>query len=382
MDNVNIRKEDQILMSLVHYFVTKENYAPIYVHGVKDEIWLEKVDGPYRVIRINNNYIHNDEQYKFDQFKISNILKQIKRKTFSFKINALNINLNEADRVNNIQMKDVDTISIHTLKEFENNKDVLEIFPNIKNNLFKDLNGLELVFNVTNDINKKTEDENKKYEKIFSPKKIVATYVLIALCILYFVVSLIISKGLYPTNYSVLVLGANYVELLKIGQVYRLITYAFLHGSISHLLINMYSLMIVGNQIESRFGKVKFLIIYFISAIVGGLLSAGVNTSISVGASGAIFGLMGALLYFCLSYRLYFKGAITNSILPVIIINLIFGFMSPGIDNACHIGGLIAGFLTAMGLGIPGSNKKADKINGWVLLTLFTIFLLYLVFFR
>ena len=83
MDKVNVRKQDQILMSLVHYFVTKEGYAPIFVQGVKDEIWLEKVDGPYRIIRINNNYIHNEEQYNFEQFKIKNIMKQIKRKTLS-----------------------------------------------------------------------------------------------------------------------------------------------------------------------------------------------------------------------------------------------------------------------------------------------------------
>ena len=55
MEKVNVRKQDEILMSLVHYFVTKEGCAPIYVQGVKDEIWLENIDGPYRIIRINSN---------------------------------------------------------------------------------------------------------------------------------------------------------------------------------------------------------------------------------------------------------------------------------------------------------------------------------------
>ena len=94
MEKVNVRKQDEILMSLVHYFVTKEGYAPIYVQGVKDEIWLENIDGPYRIIRINSNYIHNEEQYKYDEFKIKNIMGQIKKKTLSFKVNTLNINLN------------------------------------------------------------------------------------------------------------------------------------------------------------------------------------------------------------------------------------------------------------------------------------------------
>ena len=69
MSEVVINKKDEVVMKLVHYFVTKENYTPIVVTGAKDEIWLENQDGPYRIIRINSNYIHNDEQFDFDLFK-------------------------------------------------------------------------------------------------------------------------------------------------------------------------------------------------------------------------------------------------------------------------------------------------------------------------
>ena len=99
MTSVMIRKNDQIMMSLVHYFVTKENYSPIHVQGVKDEIWLENLNGPYRVIRISSNSIINEEQYKFDIFKMQHIIKQIKKKTLSFKINALNICLDMSSKV-------------------------------------------------------------------------------------------------------------------------------------------------------------------------------------------------------------------------------------------------------------------------------------------
>ena len=91
MSNVMIKKSDQVMMSLVHYFVTKENYAPINVQGVKDEIWLENLEGPYRIIRISCNSIINEEQYKFDIFKMKHIMKQIKKKTMSLRMNALNI---------------------------------------------------------------------------------------------------------------------------------------------------------------------------------------------------------------------------------------------------------------------------------------------------
>lgn len=378
MDKVNVRKQDQILMSLVHYFVTKEGYAPIFVQGVKDEIWLEKVDGPYRIIRINNNYIHNEEQYNFEQFKIKNIMKQIKRKTLSFTINALNIDLNVADRVEVKNEKNVDNISIHELSEVQKNNDIVSVFPNIKTDLFEGNNSLDLIINVTKDINNKTESDNKKFEKIFSKKKLFVTYILMGLCFLMYIVTLIMGSS----NVIYLILGANYAPLVKNGEIFRLITYAFLHGSIIHLVVNMYSLFIVGRQIENNFGKVRLLIIYFISALSGGLLSALFSDGISIGASGAIFGLLGALLYFGLHFRLYLTDALISKIIPIIILNLLIGFTVTGIDNACHIGGLIGGFLASMAVGVPEVDNKKDRINGIILLLIYISFLSYLLFFR
>lgn len=375
MDKVNVRKQDEMLMSLVHYFVTKEGYAPIYVQGVKDEIWLENIDGPYRIIRINGNYIHNDEQYKYDEFKIKNIMRQIKKKTLSFKVNTLNINLNVADRVKLESEKNIDNIFINNIEDIKKNKEINQIFPSIKNELFDNKTGLDLILNVTNDINKKTETDNKKYEKIFSRKKILMTYIIIGLCIIMHIVVTLMGKNTF--NY--ILLGANNIELLKVGQVYRLITYGFLHGSIIHLLTNMYCLYVIGSQVENNLDRKRFLIIYFISMISGGLLSTLFNDGISIGASGAIFGLLGSLLYFGFHFRLYLSEALRTRIIPVIVLNLVIGFAVPGIDVACHIGGLIGGFLSAMMVGIPDINNKKDKVNGTVLLLIFIGFMAYLI---
>ena len=376
MEKVNVRKQDEILMSLVHYFVTKEGYAPIYVQGVKDEIWLENIDGPYRIIRINSNYIHNEEQYKYDEFKIKNIMRQIKKKTLSFKVNTLNINLNVADRVKVESEKNIDNVFVKDIDEIKKNKEINEIFPNMKNDLYQSKNSLDLLLNVTNDINKKTETDNKKYEKIFSRKKILITYILIAICILMYIITVLMGLN----NMNLLILGANNIELLKHGQVYRLITYGFLHGSIIHLISNMYCLYVIGSQVENNLDKKRFLTIYFISMITGGLLSALFNDGISIGASGAIFGLLGALLYFGFHFRLYLSEALRTRIIPVIILNLIIGFAVPGIDVACHIGGLIGGFLSAMMVGIPDIDNKKDKVNGTILLLIFIGFMAYLIF--
>ena len=376
MEKVNVRKQDEILMSLVHYFVTKEGYAPIYVQGVKDEIWLENIDGPYRIIRINSNYIHNEEQYKFDEAKIKNIMMQIKKKTLSFKVNTLNINLNVADRVKVENEKHIDNVFIKDIDEIKKNKEINEIFPNMKNDLYQSKNSLDLLLNVTNDINKKTETDNKKYEKIFSRKKILMTYIIMAMCVVMYLVTVLMGLN----NMNLLLLGANNIELLKHGQIYRLITYGFLHGSIVHLISNMYCLYVIGSQVENNLEKKRFLIVYFVSMITGGLLSALFNDGISIGASGAIFGLLGALLYFGFHFRLYLSEALRTRIIPVIVLNLIIGFAVPGIDVVCHIGGLIGGFLSAMMVGIPDIDNKKDKVNGTILLLIFIGFMAYLIF--
>ncbi len=378
MDKVSVRKQDQILMSLVHYFVTKEGYSPIFVQGVKDEIWLENVDGPYRIIRINNNYIHNEEQYTFEQFKIKNVMRQIKKKTLSFSINTLNIDLNVSDRVKIEPNKDIDNVSVHELEDIKQNKEIVSVFPSIKSDLYESGNSLDLLLNVTKDINNKTETDNKKFEKIFSKKKLIVTYLIMLICILMYV--LVVFMG--ASNKAYLLLGANLKALVKSGQIYRLITYAFLHGGLVHLIANMYSLYIIGSQIENNYGKLKFIFIYLVSALTGGLLSAIFNNNISIGASGAIFGLLGALVYFGFHFRLYLSDALKTRIVPVILINLLIGFMVTDIDNACHIGGLIGGYLAAMAVGIPEVENKKDKINGVILLLIYITFMSYLLFFK
>ena len=146
------------------------------------------------------------------------------------------------------------------------------------------------------------------------------------------------------------------------------------------LFRSMYSLHLIGTQIENYFGKTKYLTIYLGSAIVGSLLSVVLTDAVSAGASGAIFGLLGSLLYFGYHYRLYLGTVLKDRIIPIIIFNLVLGFMVSGIDNAAHIGGLIGGVLLSMAVGVEGKTSKSERINGWITLILLLGFLLYLVF--
>ena len=375
-----LNKNDEIVMSLVHYFITEENYTPIVVKGVKDEIWLENLDGPYRIIRINSNYIHNDEQYKFDQFKTKKVMEQIKKKTLSISMNTLNIFLNLGDNVHLPEdEKNISSIKFTDIDEVLKDINIITVFPNIKDKLIKDKEGIDLIVNVTNDINAKTVEENKLFTKIFEHKKMIITPIIIAICVLVFIAMYIWGRGSEDTI-TLLMFGANFRPLVQAGEVWRLATSMFLHIGIIHLLVNMYSLLIIGRQLESFLGKWKFLIVYLGSGILGSLLSVVIHSSISAGASGAIFGLLGSLLYFGYHYRLYLGTVLKTQVIPIIIINLLIGFMVPGIDNFAHIGGLVGGYLITMAVGIPGKSKKNDRINGIIVLTLLIAFLCYMLF--
>ena len=382
MDNVIVSKKDEIIMKLMHYFVTEENYTPVIVNGVKDEIWLENTDAYYKIIRINANYIHNMEQFDFDLFKTKKIVKQIKRKTLSFNIRTLNILLDLNDDIRIKEDKNVNSLVINSLRDIKSSKGLGSIFPNIKNDPVNKEKGLDLLINVTKDINSKTEKKNQDYEEVFRKKKIVITYALIGINVVMFILTYLLfylSKG-NINLYDMLSVNA---KMIKEGQFYRLITGTFLHAGPfympMHLLFNMYALYIIGTQIENFVGKWKYLIIYFSSAIMGSLLSVAILHGDSIGASGAIFGLMGSLAYFGYHYRVYFGSVLKSQIIPLILINLLLGFVLSGIDNVAHIGGLVGGILATMAVGLKNKSQRAEQINGAIVYILLIAFLTFMI---
>lgn len=145
--------------------------------------------------------------------------------------------------------------------------------------------------------------------------------------------------------YVLLAMGAKYTPLIKAGQYYRLFTSGFLHGGIVHLSLNMLALYSVGPIVERYFGKIKYIIIYMVSLLLSSALSCVLSDSVSIGASGAIFGLLGSLLVIGLYNRNRISAGFVKSVISVIAINLIIGFTIPNIDNYGHIGGLLGGML-------------------------------------
>lgn len=176
------------------------------------------------------------------------------------------------------------------------------------------------------------------------------TYALIAVNIAIFILSAVLSKDVFNINTYVLVsMGAKVNDLINHGQVWRLLTCAFLHGGLMHIAFNMYALKIIGSEVEYAYGKKKYLIIYFVSALGGSLFSYLFSPySISVGASGAIFGLLGAMLVFGYKNKARIGKGYMMNIIQVLVINIIIGLTLSNIDNFAHLGGVIAGAITSL----------------------------------
>ncbi len=374
MNQITIAENEELVMKLLHYFISLKGYNPIIIHGVQNEIWLENLNEDYKIVRIVSGYIHNNEQFKNDLFKTKVLMKNIKKRTLSFRLNALSIFINLGDNVHIEEFSDNNISFANVKNENDLNKYqfITTSFPDINNNMTFKEKGLELFFKLTQDINAKNEDDAKMAEDVFRPKKPIVTYVLIAINILIFIVSMFANDFLYN-------LAVNRY-LITDGQWYRLITGIFLHANIFHLVFNMYALYIIGMQLESFLGKGKYLAVYLLSGLAGSVLSIFMSSGFSVGASGAIFGLMGSLLYFGYHYRVYLDSVIKSQIIPLIIINLLIGFFASGIDIWAHIGGLIGGVLATMAVGVKYKSTNFEKINGWILYLIYIVVIIYMVF--
>ncbi|GIV76066.1 rhomboid family intramembrane serine protease [Litorilinea aerophila] len=160
--------------------------------------------------------------------------------------------------------------------------------------------------------------------------------------------------------------GMKVNELIAQGEVWRLFTAMFLHIGVFHLLFNLYALYALGPMVEGYFGHLRFLAIYLLGGLFGSLASYAFSPVPSAGASGAIFGLAGAITVYFLRYRENFgpRGrAILQNMLIVIAINLFFGLSVPGIDNWGHLGGLAGGALVSWGL-LPRYRPPAFIVFG------------------
>ena len=170
--------------------------------------------------------------------------------------------------------------------------------------------------------------------------------VLTAVNIVVFLACQFYGSILYPEG------AFSILYLIRNGEYYRLVTAMFLHADISHLANNMILLYFGGEIVEKTVGRIRYLILFFLSGICGNLFSAVYELSTgsfyeSIGASGAVFGLVGGLFYLVLAKKGRAAGMSVQRMVLMIALSLYSGFQSVMVNNAAHLGGLLGGFLLA-----------------------------------
>lgn len=163
--------------------------------------------------------------------------------------------------------------------------------------------------------------------------------------------------------------GAMYVPYMMEGEeYYRLFTSMFMHFGFEHLMNNMVMLAAIGWNLEYEIGKIKFLIIYLGSGILANILSAAGDIltgdyAVSAGASGAVFGILGALLYVAIRNRGRIGNVTGRGLLLMTGLSLYYGFTNAGVDNLAHIGGLISGFVLGILLYWKRKRKRGSRMR-------------------
>lgn len=177
----------------------------------------------------------------------------------------------------------------------------------------------------------------------------------------------------YPVSFTNIdwleLYGARINDFIKAGQVWRFLTPALLHGSIPHIFFNMYALYSIGVGLERYFGGRRYLLLYILGAFTGNVTSFLFTTGYSVGASTAIFGLIGAEAIFLIQNRKMFAGQFNRAIgnvIFIIVINLFLVGSLPGIDNWGHIGGLLGGLMFTSLAG-PIWQVESNMVGGFSL---------------
>lgn len=196
-------------------------------------------------------------------------------------------------------------------------------------------------------------------ESVNKKNRYLVTWSIILLNLVMYVISSMLSGNPFVMDTNVLnILGAKNNELIMAGQYYRFITCMFLHGNLIHIASNMYSLYCVGYMVEEVYGRAKYIFIYFLSGVISSYVSFLFSDAISVGASGAIFGVLGAALVFSFRYKNRIGKALFINIIAVTALNVFIGLSMTNIDNFAHVGGLISGIIISA---IIGVKKKSES---------------------
>ncbi|HLR23675.1 MAG TPA: rhomboid family intramembrane serine protease [Pseudogracilibacillus sp.] len=359
--------EQYCMYRLAYYFVMEEKYDMLHINNDRNEVWLEKRHKKNtNIIRFIPRGFNWKNHLKNDIARVFQRVKMLKNMFIGQNISIYNIYVTDTEPVDDWEalkkpmiLKEKKPVKMNVFYLTEDN------FPDEENRLFQKIHAnpiseqplpdeaaqkKDVIYykTILNDIVQKNRQEIKD---TLTFGKLHITYLMIFLNLIMF--TMLELQGGSMQSDVLIQFGAKYNPAIADGQWWRLVTSMFLHIGLLHLVLNMIALYYIGAIAERIYGSIRFTFIYLLAGIAGSLSSFAFDTHISAGASGAIFGLFGALLYFGLIHQRLFQQTIGKSIALILIINLGLGFFVPQIDMGAHLGGLLGGFLAASIVSLP-----------------------------
>ncbi|WP_082233834.1 rhomboid family intramembrane serine protease [Halobacillus massiliensis] len=381
-------RQEYYLWKLAYELVSQFNFDILHMEREKSEIWLEKEEkGERHIFRLMHSAFNWRNELRRD---LDNVIQQIRKNNKL--LGGRNVHVHclyvsqypPVDEWENVDVKTdglLKKLHIHYLDDEEKQKDDLRISPvlaDVRVNGGEQLDGAEMESYVAyfkEQLAALQQKKIKEVQEIFSFGKPLFTYILLAINLLMF--AWLEMAGGSTSVRTLIEMGAKYNPAIIDGEWWRIISSMFLHIGVFHLLMNMLALYYLGMAVEQIFGSVRFLIIYFLAGIFGGLASFAFNPSVAAGASGAIFGLFGALLYFGLKNKRIFFQTMGYNLIFIITINVVFGFAVPQIDNGAHLGGLVGGFLASAMVSLPKRKEALKQVLSIIVYTAAVLFLVY-----
>lgn len=370
---------DLVYWQLVYFFIKKQ-YRIIKIANVPHEIWLEsfgRKDVPLiRLVRYDvdwSNWLKRDLEYTW------HVATQLQKRHLRRSVQVLNVYVSTYPPVDdwewvvaNVQadLPQMKTVLLHSSNAVQALQQISEIVnePVVLDSVAREADPFLAAQHIQRTIFRLEKERREKEARVLEYGNPLFTYVFIGLQILMFLI-LELQGG--STNPDVLIrYGAKFNPLMQQGEWWRFITPIFLHIGFFHLFMNTMALYYLGMTTERLYGSWRFLFIYLVAGFFGTLGSFLFTTSLSAGASGAIFGLFGALLYFGTVYRHLFFQTMGTNIIGLVVLNLGLGLLLPGIDNAGHIGGLVGGFLAAGIVHLPRHRQWRRQLTFFMLTAL------------
>lgn len=360
-------KNELIFYDLTAELIQKHYYTVLYLNQKTNEVWLYTGKNKERIIRIIDKEYTWKNRMKQDVVNVFSRTHQLSELFKTKHILITNIYLAENEPVDDwtelqktLTMHKENTYSMNIL--YKTNTNLEEFIEKLNQQL-----NIEYELSEA-DINRQIQNKNVIAQAITNQKKKpnkkinkpYLTVLLIAINSFIFLLMTLNGGTLDPEQ--LVKYGANFNPAIVNGEWWRFITSMFIHIGLLHLFMNMLALYYLGILVENIYGSIRFFIIYFLSGIAGSVTSFAFSMNISAGASGALFGMFGALIYFSLFNRNEFGKALNRNILTILAINIVFGLLIPQIDMGAHMGGLVAGLIAAAIVGLKKQKSLALSI--------------------